>query len=101
MPQKRCDQNCLECKLPKCIHDIDDEKYEEIQNKKHGKTEVNRIYYNKHKAKINEKNRKFYQEHREEMLARATAYYYEHKEEIAKKRKAKYDALRHKEVLEK
>ncbi|SFU57067.1 hypothetical protein SAMN02910342_00924 [Butyrivibrio sp. INlla21] len=46
MPQKKCNQNCLECKLPKCIHDIHDqhayvrENYEKIRHAE---------YYKKHR----------------------------------------------------
>lgn len=115
MRTTKCDKNCLNCELPKCIHDIEDErkmlkeKYKLSEKERHAK------YYQEHKAeiiekskdryqktkspeklhekyvlnkdKMKEKNRRFYLKNIEKRKAYANNYYKEHKAEISAKRK--------------
>ena len=108
----QCDQNCLDCSLPKCILDIKDQhkyvrdNYERVRhaeyyknhrseriekqkefNKHYYTAEYRHEYYLKHKEEINKKNRERYANNREDRLAQAKAYYWEHKEEISMRRK--------------
>lgn len=115
MPQKKCNKNCLECKLPKCLLDISDEraainkKFLEKDKKRHAEyykthrderlekqkeydkkyrnAEKCHAYYMKHKAEINKKNQERYASNREARLQQAKEYYQLHKEEISERRK--------------
>lgn len=114
MRQKKCKQNCLECELPKCLHDIEDqhkyiqENYERIRHaeyygknkaeidakqkeydRKYRTSEKNHEYYIKHKEKINKKNQERYAKNRDVRLQQSKDYYWQHRAEISERRKQK------------
>lgn len=118
MPQKKCNKDCLNCILPKCRHDIEDERkdldkrYERVRhaqyyqahkeeikrknqeyNIKNRNSEKCHEYYMAHKDEINKRNRERYVKNREKRLAESKAYYYAHRDEISARRKAKYKAM--------
>ena len=106
----KCNQNCLECERPTCIHDTEDiEEYindavrrkraayyqknrEQILTKQRQRDKVRdrkyKEYYQKNKNRILEANKKRYYENREERLQKLREYYQEHKEEIQQRRRA-------------
>lgn len=112
MQRLKCDENCLECKHPKCKHDIYDEhkdldkRYERVRHAQYYQTHKEKIkekqreycfknrnsekcheYYIRHKEEINRKNREQYRKKREERLAKSKIYYQENKEIILARRK--------------
>ena len=114
MPRKSCKKNCLECELPKCLHDVEDQResirtnYERVKHAEYYKAhrkerlekqkeydskfrtaEKNHDYYMKHKAEINKKNQERYANNRETRLQQAKEYYWQHREEISMRRKLK------------
>ena len=114
MPRKSCNKNCLECELPKCIHDIEDQhayirdNYDRIRHaeyyKAHRDERLNKQkeydekyrnserchdYYERHKEEINKKNQERYAKNREERLRKAKEHYWAHREEILERRRQK------------
>ena len=114
MPRKSCSKNCLKCELPKCIHDIEDqrryiqENYDRVRHaeyykehkaeidakqreydKKYRKAEQSHEYYLRHKEEINKRNQERYAKNREERLRKAKEHYWSHREEISERRKLK------------
>ena len=115
----KCNKDCLNCTLPKCRHDIEDERKdldkryekvrhaqyyqahkEEIKRKnrehyyKNRHSEKNHEYYMAHKDEINKRNQERYAKNREKRLAESKAYYHAHRAEISARRKARYKALK-------
>lgn len=114
MPRKSCKKNCLECELPKCLHDIEDQhayirdNYDRVRHAEYYKShkaerdakqkeydskyrtaEKSHAYYMKHKAEINKKNQERYANNREARIQQAKEYYWQHREEISMRRKLK------------
>ncbi len=111
----KCNKDCLNCKLPACIHDLEDvEEYisdrqrrhkakyylqhqaerlakQREYDKTHRTAEYLHEYYVRNKAKINQRNKERYARDREVRLANAKAYYWEHRDEISARRKQKRD----------
>lgn len=104
MPRKNCDLNCLECKLPKCRHDIEDqhayvqENCERIKRAEYRKAHKEEIsarqkeygskYYQEHKAEIDAKQKEYDRYHRNS--ENCHDYYMRHKEEINRKHRERY-----------
>ena len=115
----KCNKDCLNCQLLRCVHDIEDRdeyvrdfqrkkdrerhaKYylehkaeidakQKEYDKKHRKAEQDHDYYMRHKLSINQKNRDRYKQNRVARLDQAKAYYWEHRDEINARRKRKRD----------
>lgn len=111
MNGKKCDKDCLNCKLSTCIHDLEDvEEYirdrvrkrkaqyyldnkierdakQKEYDKKHRTAEKCHKYYMEHKEQINKKNQERYANNRQERLTKAKAHYWAHREEISARRK--------------
>lgn len=119
MRRIKCNGDCLNCILPKCKHDIADERkdlgkrYERVRhalyyqehrqevlekvkeyNLKNRNSEICHKYYMAHKDEINKRNRERYVKDREKRLAESKAYYNAHRDEISARRKARYRALK-------
>lgn len=77
----RCNKDCLNCSLPKCKHDIEDEKelINEIVHKR--KLENTRRYNARHREELKVKHRAWYEAHREEHNVKAKARYWRLKNE--------------------
>lgn len=96
MQQPKCGLNCLECKRPKCIHDIQDERKAIREMFTSRQKEIDRVrhaeYYKKNKEKIlakqNEYNNNNYDPEKKH------AYYLDNKEDINKKSKKRYEENR-------
>lgn len=96
MRHKTCDRNCLECKLPKCIHDIEDEhriidlkfkaKQKEMDKVRHAK------YYLEHKAEIDAKQKEYDKKFRK--AEKCHEYYVRHKAKINQRNKERYEKNR-------
>ena len=114
MRKRKCNKDCLNCLLPKCVHDIEDrsedirERYEKIRHAEYYKNNRNQViekakeynsknrtsekcrdYYLRHKTEINRKRRERYSANREKEIAQNKAYYQAHKEDILRRRKEK------------
>lgn len=112
----KCDyNNCLNCELPRCKHDVRDrieflDDFEKLKEKKRharyyqehrdeiiqkqkerdkDRTERVKKYYEKNKESISEKRHRQYVRDRENRLKRQQKYYQEHRDEILAKRKAR------------
>lgn len=122
----KCDKNCLECKLIRCLHDIEDreiyiqdfeKKKERIRHaeyykehkaeidskqkeydRKHRTKQYIHDYYMKHKSEINQRNKERYKKDRAKQIERAKAYYYAHREEIRQKSKQRYQEKKAKDL---
>lgn len=115
MPQKKCNKDCLNCILPKCRHDIEDEykdlekRYEKVRHAEYYKAHREEIkdkvrkynaenrntkkcheYYLRNRERMLEKNHRLYAQNREELIAKSKEYYWTHREEILARRKEKY-----------
>ncbi len=108
----KCQKNCLECPLPKCVLVIKDEREDLDKLYKKQDSDRHKVYYKRNREVIAEKRKKYYdenkeqiqaknkiryQEHRDEMLSNAKAYYQKNKEWI-KEKNARRKALRLKEL---
>lgn len=117
MGNMKCDKNCLNCSLEKCVHDIEDrmayikdferkkdrirhKKYylehkEEIDAKqkeydaKNRNTETQHRYWEKHKDELKAKHKLRYQQDRANRLKKAKEYYELNKDEINRRRREK------------
>ena len=92
MRKKKCDKDCLNCKLPKCIHDIEDEcimrkqKVDEVQK---GKERIRHAkYYKENKAEIDAKQKEYDRKYR--TAERSHAFYIKHKADINQKNRERY-----------
>lgn len=92
MLPKRCKKNCLECELPKCIHDIADERRMIDEKFKARQKEIDKVrhakYYKENKAEIDAKQKKYDEEHRN--AEKCHEYYLKHKEEINERHRRNY-----------
>lgn len=125
MRRKKCDKNCLECKLPKCVHDIEDQheyvrdNYDRIRHaeyykkhkteidakqkefdSKHRSAESNHDYYIRHKEQIKKMNQERYANNRDVRLQQSKDYYWQHREEISERRKLRRREKQSGEVLQ-
>lgn len=110
-----CNNDCLNCQLLVCKHDIADRKeylnrFDKLKEKKRhseyyqkhreailakqkerdkDRQERTKKYYEKNKEKIKRQHRKLYAEHREERVKKQAEYYALHREEILQRRREK------------
>ena len=97
-----CDKNCLECKLPKCIHDIEDERIEIDLKFKAKQKEIDKVrhakYYLEHKDKIDAKQKE--RDKKNRTAEKTHEYYLRHKSEINQRNRERYASNREKRKAE-
>lgn len=92
MRPKSCKGNCLECELPKCIHDIADERKMIDEKFKANQKEIDKVrhakYYKEHKTEIDAKQKEYDQKFRN--AEKCHEYYVRHKAKINQRNKERY-----------
>lgn len=69
-----CNNDCLNCSLPECKHDLDDQgTIDELRRNK--KREYDKHYIAEHKEELKQKHRAWYEANREKQIAKAKARY--------------------------
>ena len=61
----KCQKNCLECNLPKCVLDIKDEREDLEKMYKKQDSDRHKVYYKRNREAIAEKRKKYYSENKE------------------------------------